>query len=605
MKVRYLIFLLFLFLPPLSVLLAQTEGKIKKLEEKLKVASSEEKPVIHLQLSSLYKKSNPDKALDFANQAFAASKKDRNSNLQADASHMLGELYSGLNDTKTAIKYYETELELREKMPHTAQLAQLYFTVASVYKKEDKLRRAEGYFEKSLSAARKLALNPLILTNYEVLFSTNYDLGSYKEATGYFRLYIQMRDSVFQVRKSEEISELAANFEVQKKEKDKKIGELAVNNEVKSIQIGELNELTSRQQLLIAKKNMERNFLIAISGFILLIAFLLFNLYASKKKANALLAIQNAEIQEQKEEIETQRDKIISQLRELELLNCELCQQKEEITAQLEEIAEKSAIIEEKNRDITKSIEYALRIQQAILPPLGKIKASFPESFILYIPKDIVSGDFYWMAKAPDGRVFIAAADCTGHGVPGGFMSMIGVEKLNDIVNQLPMGELHPAQILHLLDEEIKHTLRHPGATGSLSDGLDIALCEFNFKSGEVMYSGANRPLWVVKNDGGNILEYAPVKKGIGDILEQASPYKNNVLDISPNDMIYLFSDGFHDQFGGESKKKLMKKNMKEILSFIHAQSAANQRKYLEKYFENWKHGEPQVDDVLILGIRY
>lgn len=611
--VRYLILVISFFLLPLGSLPAQTEVKIKKLEEQLKSASSKDEPALRLQIAVCYKKTSPVKALEYANEAISTAKKSKDINIQADALSLLGELYSKQNDQKNALKYYEAELELREKMPPTEHLAKIYYTVASIYRTQDKLRRAAGYYEKSLQSARKLSLKPLILMNYEALFSTSYDLANYKEAMGYFKSYIHIRDSVFQVKKTEEITEMKSDFEIEKKQKDKKIGELKQNNEVQYTRIGELNELTLRQQLElktkeleISKKNMERNFLIAILCFILLLAFLLFNLYASKKKANTKLALQNAEIQEQKEEIETQRDKITTQLHQLEQLNQELYQQKEEITAQFEEIEEKSAIIEQKNSDITKSIEYALRIQQAILPTLDEITEAFPESFVLYKPKDIVSGDFYWMAKAPGNRIFIAVADCTGHGVPGGFMSMIGIEKLNDLVTQSPNPTgLHPAEILHLLDEEIKKTLRQPGVEESLSDGMDIALCEFNFKTGEVIYSGANRPLWIVKNTTDKVIEYAPVMKGIGDAYEHNPPYKNSLLDIAPDDMIFLFSDGYEDQFGGERKRKLMKKNMKTLFSSIHQQTPAQQHEYLENYFKNWKQDEMQVDDVLILGVRY
>ncbi len=613
MKVRYLILVISFLLLPLGNIPAQTEVKIKKLEQQLKSASSKDEPALRLQIAVCYKKTSPVKAMKYANQALTTAKKVKDINIQTDASNLLGELYSKQNDQKNALKYYEAELELREKMPPTEHLAKIYYTVASIYRTQDKLRRAAVYYEKSLQSARKLSLKPLILMNYEALFSTSYDLANYKEAMGYFKSYIHIRDSVFQVKKTEEISEMKSDFEMEKKQKDKKIGELKQNNEVQYTRIGELNELTLRQhlelktkELEISKKNMERNFLIAILCFILLLAFLLFNLYASKKKANTKLALQNAEIQEQKEEIEAQRDKITSQLYQLEQLNQELYQQKEEITAQFEEIEEKSAIIEQKNSDITKSIEYALRIQQAILPTLDEITEAFPESFVLYKPKDIVSGDFYWMAKAPGNRIFIAVADCTGHGVPGGFMSMIGIEKLNDLVTQSPNPTgLHPAEILHLLDEEIKKTLRQPGAEESLSDGMDIALCEFNFNTGEVIYSGANRPLWIAKNKTGKVIEYAPVMKGIGDVYEHNPQYKNSLLDIAPDDMIYLFSDGYEDQFGGERKRKLMKKNMKTLFSSMHQQTPAQQCEYLENYFKSWKQDEMQVDDVLILGIRY
>lgn len=576
------------------------------------MVSAAEEPAIRLQLATLQLNENTSKALENATMALAGAKKYKDNNTRIEALHLVGEIYQQQNDPKNALKHYEEELDLREKQPANEQLAKLNYTIAALYRAQNKPRRATDYLEKSLSIAKKLNLKPLIQENYEALFTTFYDLGNYKEAMKYFKISIQIRDSLLQVNNTKVISKIVSQHKTENQEKEIKIEEL---NDLKDKQQLEIKnqqfEIENQQleiknkELAIERKNIERNYLIAILGFISLVIILLFSLYSSKRKANIRLAGQNYEIQEQKEEIEAQRDEISSQLCQLELLNRELMQQKEEIITQRDEIEEKSTIIEQKNSDITKSIEYALLIQQAILPTMEEIETIFPDSFVLYKPKDIVSGDFYWMASVPGNRTFIAAVDCTGHGVPGGFMSMIGMEKLNDIVSRSgDIKNLHPAQILNQLDNEIKKAFRQ-ATTDSLSDGMDIALCEFDFNSGNVWYAGANRPLWIIKNSNGEVIEYQPIKKGIGDIYEEDVEYKNIQPDISPGDMIYFFSDGYEDQFGGDRKRKLMKKNLKALFASVHKLPAPKQYEYLDTYFNTWKKGESQVDDLLVVGIRH
>ena len=185
-------------------------------------------------------------------------------------------------------------------------------------------------------------------------------------------------------------------------------------------------------------------------------------------------------------------------------------------------------------------------------------------------------------------------------------MSMIGIEKLNKIINNSKdLPNLHPAGVLELLDKEIKTSLRQTKEDRSIPDGMDIAMCEFDFKNRKVIFSGANRPLWLIKHTDGNIIEYPPVKRGIGGFYDIDQEYKDEILDISPNDMVYVFSDGYHDQFGGEDNRKLMKKNLKKILVSVHMEEPVKQKETLDNYFNKWKKDEMQVDDILIIGIRY
>jgi serine phosphatase RsbU (regulator of sigma subunit) len=253
----------------------------------------------------------------------------------------------------------------------------------------------------------------------------------------------------------------------------------------------------------------------------------------------------------------------------------------------------------EKKREIQDSINYAKRIQQAMLPEVSILARHFPEGgFGLYLPKDVVSGDFYWFSEIGD-TVFFAAADCTGHGVPGAFMSMIGIDKLNSFidkkVDKLP-------QILSLLNISIKHALKQKKDSLSSKDGMDIALCSLNSKTRVLNYAGANRPLWILRNS--EIIEYKPTKASIGGYVEDHQEYISHTIQLEKGDVIYIFSDGFADQFGGPEKKKYMSKALKKTLIGINHLTMSEKELKLEQIFNQWKGDLEQVDDVLVLGFK-
>ena len=254
--------------------------------------------------------------------------------------------------------------------------------------------------------------------------------------------------------------------------------------------------------------------------------------------------------------------------------------------------------IQVKNKAITDNINYAQRIQSAILPDIKMIYKALEQSFILFLPKDIVSGDFYAFAEKND-RVLIVAGDCTGHGVSGAFMSMIASSLLNQIINEKDIAQ--PALILNHLNIAVIDALKQ--SENESSDGMDIAICSFDLSGKKVEYAGANRPLWLVRDNKAEV--YKPDKYPIGG-LQQARmrTYTNYELELQADDTVYIFTDGYADQFGGNHGKKLMTAHFKEkILSLQHL-SMQDQHKHLLDYFEKWKGGHEQVDDVLVIGIR-
>lgn len=255
--------------------------------------------------------------------------------------------------------------------------------------------------------------------------------------------------------------------------------------------------------------------------------------------------------------------------------------------------------LELKNKEVTDSINYAKRIQNAKLPSKEVIYSHLPKCFILFKPKDIVSGDFYFFHKN-EKSVFIAAADCTGHGVPGALMSMIASEKLNDAF----LYSTDTSEILTYLNQVIKHSLRNSNNNEFMSDGLDIALCSLDLKNLKMSYSGAFRPLWIIRKGQNVIEEYLATKKSIGGFTEDSQHFDSHTIKLHKGDTLYIFSDGYADTFGGSGKKKMTTKRFREVLLGIQEKNMEEQERYLDDFLENWKADEEQVDDILVIGIR-
>jgi phosphoserine phosphatase RsbU/P len=253
--------------------------------------------------------------------------------------------------------------------------------------------------------------------------------------------------------------------------------------------------------------------------------------------------------------------------------------------------------IEEKNKEITDSINYAGRIQKAIVPAEEEVKACFPDAFILLKPKDIVSGDFYWISKKGE-HIFFALADCTGHGVPGGFMTMLGVSFLDEIVNEKNISD--PAAILDLLREKIITSLKQTGATGENKDGMDLVLCDFDLAEKKLSFAGANNSLYLFRNE--TLTEFKTDKQPCG-FYHKPFAFTRKEINLQQHDVIYLFTDGFPDQFGGLKGKKFKYRQLEEKIIKYRKHPMAEQKDMLNQEFENWRENYEQVDDVLLAGI--
>ncbi|HRN41551.1 MAG TPA: SpoIIE family protein phosphatase [Vicingus sp.] len=281
--------------------------------------------------------------------------------------------------------------------------------------------------------------------------------------------------------------------------------------------------------------------------------------------------------------------------------NTLLQQQAEEIKLQKNEIEQKSLLLEQKNIETEQSIQYAKRIQHAILPPHSEISKYLKDYFILYKSKDIVSGDFYFFSDkhAKDGIIHIASVDCTGHGVPGAFMSIISINILNNIISD---GFVSPEKILHELGRRLVKNLSLNNSSESIKDGLDIALCSFNKKTKTLKFSGAHNSMYLIRNNELTEIHADKIHIGKTDSVEE---FKCHQIEIQENDSIYLFTDGFVDQKGGEKNKKFYYPPFRDLLVSIHQNDLEKQSQLLENTIDDWMKNTSQIDDMCVMGIKF
>jgi len=452
----------------------------------------------------------------------------------------IGLMYKALGNYAKAMDYLLQALEIREALGDKKGIAYSLTDIGELYSERGDYGKALDYIQRSLKIAKEIGVKERIKASYEALAVTYARQNQFAQAYEYYRLYSAIKDSLLNEVSSRQIAEMSEKYESEKKEKQIEIQKLELNR--------------------------NRILQYALGGgvvMLLLLSFVIYNRYRLKRKANELLAAQ-------KQEIET------------------------------------------KNKDVTDSIRYAERIQNAILPTDEQIKELLPDSFVLFKPKDIVSGDFYWIvALDPQGSppagvrgVLIAACDCTGHGVPGAFMSMIGNALLNEVVND--KGITQPGEILNEIRKGIINSLKQKGQIGEQQDGMDAALCnlELHDHSGlgvRLQYAGANNPLFIIRK--GELMEIKADKQPIG-IVGKLKPFTNHKIDLQKGDTIYIFSDGYQDQFGGPKGKKFRPKQFKELLLSIQDKSMEEQEQILGKTIDDWKGDGEQIDDMLIIGIR-
>jgi serine phosphatase RsbU (regulator of sigma subunit) len=276
-----------------------------------------------------------------------------------------------------------------------------------------------------------------------------------------------------------------------------------------------------------------------------------------------------------------------------------------ELRSEKEKVEEQHKIIARKNQNITASINYARRIQNSVLPIKENITKILPESFVFIKPKDIVSGDFCWFTEIDkngnpqDKLIIVAAIDCTGHGIPGAFMSLVGNSLLNDVIHK---GIVNPSKILEKLHEEIIVTLKKEEKDSATVDGMDVSLCVIDRKNRTLEFASTGQPLILVKNGKTEIIRSG--KYPIGLVLKKERYYETYKFSLEEKDIFYIFSDGYIDQFGGPDDEKFSEVRFEKLVSGIHHLEMNEQEKIIAKTMEDWKGNNPQLDDILVIGMR-
>lgn len=465
----------------------------------------------------------------------------------------IGYAYERLGKFQNALDYYSQSLKLLYKLDNNQNIAVCLNNIGDIYYALGKYDQAIDSSKKSLEIAKKLNSKTGIKSSALSLTKSYVEKQKYKEAYFNHVLYSQVKDSLFNEESAKILQEMETKYQSEKKQQEI-----------------EKQQLTIEKQDAQARTDRIMRFAL-IGGLLLvvLIALQVFRGYKQKKKANELLSVKNQEIEEKN--------------MHLNQANVEISEQKAEI--------------EEKNLNIMDSIRYAKRIQQTILPRDQFVEKLMPESFILYKPKDIVSGDFYWIENV-DQKVYVSAVDCTGHGVPGAFVSIVGYNSLNRTVMEFKLEK--PGDILNKLNDLVVDTfVRH--SDSDVKDGMDMSLISLDLKTKEIEFAGAQNPLYVINDDG--IEEVKANKQPIGSSLEPKH-FDNHEVTVTKGDMVYLFSDGYIDQFGGPKGKKFMRKRFKEVLQDIHKLDVKTQKQHLDNTIIDWMGAEEQLDDILVIGIR-
>ncbi len=539
----------------------------------------------------------------------AANESNKKEQLR-DAYKIYSEILQKGNEPEKALQYYQHYLNLRDSLLVENRIkeqenAELQYK-AERTEKEMKLQLADEEMKDlalqqlKLEAEKKAKEMQLLLSEKELQEA---ELKQQQQAIALEKQQheSQLREQeITTLQKEKEIqSYQLKQKELEEKEREKTIKLLETEKEISKLE-DEKREQKEKQMRWVGS--------LFILIFILVLVSLIFMQRANKKLATQKQVImeKNVMLEQNTEEILAQKEHLELANKQIQQKNTDLEQKSEEIIAQNEEITQQKQLIEKKNDAIMDSIYYAKRIQDALLPLEQVIADIIPNHFILFQPRDIVSGDFYWIKQLKN-KLIVAAADCTGHGVPGAFMSMLGISFLNEIVGE--DENITPAEILGQLRELIKSSLRQTGKKNASKEGMDIALVSINTDEKILQYAGAYNPLYLFRD--GNLIQYKADRMPIGIYLKEKETFTNNVIEYKSGDSIYLFSDGFIDQFGGPTGDKYKSSRFKTLLEAIQTESLENQLQKLTQELDNWtshinstgKEYE-QLDDILVIGMK-
>ena len=498
-------------------------------------------------IGGVYQKLNQfDLALDYYNKSNEIAQKIEDyEGLGANYGNISSTYYT-LEKYDQALDYRLKSLKIKEEMNNLYGISQSWNELGKIYQMKKNIQKGLTYSTKALDLAEQIGAKDLVKEVHETIYKMYTDINNPTKAFIHFKKFIELRDSLFNESNRKKDMRTELNFLFQKQLLTDSI------EQAKKVEI--FNQKVEAEQYKVASQ--KKLTLVFSIGFVLMmiLAVFIFKEYRAKKKSYLV-------IQQQKIEVEKQKQ-----------------------------------LVEEKNKEISDSITYAKRIQEAILPSRYSLTEHLKNGFVLYKPKDIVSGDFYWMENYKN-HIYFAAADCTGHGVPGAMVSVVCANALSKALleeNQTETGKLLDRTRELVVERFTKND-------ENVKDGMDISLCRIS--NNQLQWSGANNPLWIIRKNGKEVEEIKANKQPIGK-TDNSSPFTAHEIQLNPEDTIYIFTDGFADQFGGEKGKKFMYKQLKELLLTIQHLKMDEQREKLNQAFINWQGSQEQVDDVCIIGVR-
>ncbi len=531
--------------------------------------------VSYINIGEVYQKQrNYSKALDYYLKALSLAKKHEDLDKDRDGIgvlyNVIGSIYMHLDNLPLAQSYLNQSYTIFNDLKNRQRIAECQLNMGELSLKKNNPREAIANFNSALEHSK--AIGALELTsNANRLLSQIYDLlNDVPKAYYHFKNYVSLRDSLFNEDNTKRIVQTEMIYDFEKRMQEAKL-EQAKKDAI-------ANELVRRQKAI-------NTYFTIILVLLLTVVVVFIIAYRTKQKANEMLSQQKDLIQEKNEE---------------------LLQQQEEILAQRDEIETKNRILEEtqclielKNERIISSIEYAQTIQEAILPDDEMLSNYFPMHFVLLMPKDIVSGDFYWFSPLGN-KLFAAVVDCTGHGVPGAFMSLIGNTILNQIVNEWQTFD--PAMILELMHINVRKVLKQQRITSKANVSMDICLVSIDMDSKKGVFAGASRPLYIIQD--GNLEKIPGDPRTVGGFQGEKQRYfTNHYIDLTKPTSLYLLTDGYADQMD-ESRKKFGTKRLAHTLLKIHEELPNVQRSILLSTINKHMGEYDQIDDICIMGIR-
>ncbi len=516
---------------------------------------------------------NYEKALEYSEKSADINEElDNKYNLSINYDY-IGGVYFALNNYEKAFEYYEKSLTLNEELGNKRGIADVYIKYSEAYYKLKQYQKSIEYGEKGYAIAFEIGEKEIIVTGSNSLSKSYAITGNYAKAYQYNKINADYKDSLYNDESIKKITSLELTYKFEKQKQADKLEQ-------------------EKKDAVQAEKDRKKNILILVISsslvVFIILAIIIFKLFLDKKKTNTILRQQKSEIEDKNEELIQQKEEIQTQNEQLEYANREITNQKQ--------------IIEQSLENIGSSISYASKIQKAILPQIEIFNNFFADNFIFFKPRDVVSGDFYFIKKI-NNHFVIAAADCTGHGIPGAFMSVLGISLLNEIVAKREITST--SQVLNELRTQIKISLQQSGEKGEQQDGMDIAFCAINIETQQLHFAGAYNPCWIFRNENkqNTLIELPADRMPVGVFIKEKD-FSEQIFQLQKGDNLYLFSDGYSSQFGGNNDSKYNKKRMKEFLQSISSKPMNEQKELLELDFNNWKGNNEQTDDILLIGIK-